>query len=171
MSLSGRKSTSGPSDLARRADRLGVERVEVEVRPEQRVEHLVRVDRVARLARRVDGGGLEGRPAQRHRHAVRVDLAGGDGVHAPVVELVEAAHVVVVDVGCHAHDRSVHQLGELVCDGGNADAGVDHEVAFAPAHVPCVAADDAVDVWLEQLRDAVRMLGAGEPGARDFMLS
>jgi hypothetical protein len=64
-----------------------------------------------------------------------------DPVHDPGLELVEAADVVVVDVGRDRDERLLDEVGDRRADRGDADPGVDEEVAIATADVPEIAAE------------------------------
>jgi hypothetical protein len=80
---------------------------------------------------------------------------------------VEASDVVPVDVRCERDHRLVDQISELVLHRSDADARVDHQIAIPPAHVPDVAANQRMDVWLPQPRDVVLERPPLEPTIRD----
>ena len=85
-----------------------------------------------------------------------------------LLEFVVAAPVVEMTVGGQAHDGALAQLGDLGAQGAHAHAGVDQEVAVAAADVPDVAADELVDVGLEDEGDVVAQVGDLEPAVGDF---
>ena len=79
-----------------------------------------------------------------------VHVSGFPAVHQALGELVQAADVVPVDVRRHGGDRLVHQIGDLARQRRHSQARVYEQVSVSTAYVPDIAADQRVDVRLEE---------------------
>jgi hypothetical protein len=88
-------------------------------------------------------------------------------VDRPLLELVHAADVIAVGMGGDSQEA----LGELALDEvahrPEAERRVDDEVRRPPSHVPDVAAQQRVHVWLGDERDVVADALGREPWIGD----
>ena len=88
---------------------------------------------------------------------------GLGAVDRAVVELVEAAGVVVVVVRRHREERVLEQVLGRGAQRRDAEPGVDDQVALPAPEVPDVALLDPVDVRFPQQGDRVVDSAAFEP--------
>jgi hypothetical protein len=84
-----------------------------------------------------------------------------------LLELVEAADVVVVAVSRDSGKPLFEQMARGLLQAGDAEAGVHHHVPVAPAHMPDVAADEGVDVGFPDEGDVVVDPREVEPSLAD----
>ena len=72
-----------------------------------------------------------------------------------LLELEQAADVVVVGVGGDHRERLVEQPARCLLEAHDAKAAVDQQVAVRTAHVPDVAAEQGIHVGLPNRRDVI----------------
>jgi len=111
------------------------------------------------------------------RHFQRVEIRTGQGeiaracaqsfqlgaMHEASVELMMAADVIDMGVGGDGGGWAVQDVAGELAKAGDAHAGVDNEIAVAPAHMPDVAAKQGGNVRLPDVRYAIRERAALEP--------
>jgi hypothetical protein len=104
-------------------------------------------------------------------HLVRVpDGVGVVAMDDDLVELVQAADVVVVSVRRHRDDRPTEQLDELGAQTTDAQARVDQQIAIAPADQKQVGSDQRQRVRLGDPEHALVDLFDAEPALGDAHL-
>ncbi len=69
-------------------------------------------------------------------------------VNGPVVEFMHAPHVVVMGVRGDRNDRLFEEISGRVPQAGKPQPRIDEEVTPTTTHMPNVAADERIDVWL-----------------------
>src|SRR5215217_2912207 len=88
-------------------------------------------------------------------------------MHDDLVELVQAADVVVVPMRRHGDDGPFEEVGELLAKRRDAEPRVDQQVAIAPTDEEQVRADQWTRVRLGDPKDAVVDLVDREPAIGD----
>ena len=83
------------------------------------------------------------------------DRLGVVAVHDDLLELVQPTGMVEVPMRRDGGRRPFEQVGELLSQRPDAQAGVDQDVAIAPADQEQVRLQEGVDVWLPDPQDAV----------------
>jgi len=84
-----------------------------------------------------------------------------------VVELVMAADVIAVSMGCNRRDGLVEQVIHGFDETGDAHPGVDDQISVTAPDVPDVAAHQLDDVRFPEQRDVVADRAPLEPSTSD----
>ena len=82
-------------------------------------------------------------------------MAASAAVHGSLGELVMGADMIEMGMAGDGQNRSFGQEGDLLPQAYDAHAGIDQQVAVAPAHMPDIAAIERLDVRFPDMGHAV----------------
>src|SRR5215472_4484473 len=89
-------------------------------------------------------------------------------MHHPLVEFVETADMVIVDMGCDGGQGPVDKVGDCPAKRRQAGASIHDQVAGAAANVPDVAADEGIEMGLPDPGNALAHHAALKPALGNF---
>jgi hypothetical protein len=112
--------------------------------------------------------GFEVAGVERGKTLRLVQVCGLGLVDDALLELEQAADMVIVGVGGDHHERLVEQRTRRLLEAHDAEAAVDQQVAVRAAHVPDVAAEQGIHVGLPDPRNVLVHAGEFEPAAADL---